>query len=126
MGKEPAMNHTNLIERLTAEIVISDDSGQTMTIDLGEGPTEVSYGGKTVMLRNPDGPEAAQAISTLTAEVEELRAALEPFADAYREAEPYREFNGQDCRETYLINAVGLPDFKKAHATPTKGEGDKT
>jgi len=68
-------DYEKLIERLTRQTVIR--KGELVAIDMhdGRGPQKVPTG-DTVQLRNPDGIEAAEAISTLLKERDALRAAI--------------------------------------------------
>ena len=84
-------SHTNLIERLKRRRVREDTLGR-----------------ETVYFVNPDGPEAAQAISTLTAEVEELRQNAEGLLLCVELGDPYGNIKMH---------------MHKFRATLTKGEG---
>jgi hypothetical protein len=100
-----------ICERLRSETVIHDDSGKTMLVDMGEGPIEMPYGGKTVMRRNPDGPEAADLI-------DELYGALE-FAEAQLDELINRHYGGDiPCTEE---EAAG---FEKIEAALAKARGE--
>lgn len=60
--------------RLAAETVIRNDSEETVMVDFGDGPVAVPCGGKIVVQRNPDGPEAVAALEALEAENKRLLA----------------------------------------------------
>lgn len=68
-------------------------------------------------------PRQPPATTGEDAEKQALREALRPFAKAWEEAQPWKDFDGQDCRETFLANAICLDEFEAAHrALLTKQE----
>jgi hypothetical protein len=106
---EEAAPHPNLIERLNRSVI------------------DTTAFCPSPVYRNPDGPEAAHAISTLTAEVEAQSATIERMTSLLNSAiRQIREFRATGQSETATERAIRGALVNAADApTLTKGEGDK-
>jgi hypothetical protein len=74
--------HGELIERLRGEQVLKQDPPTTLILD---GKVITCGGGQIVKSRNPDGPEAADALETLSARIAQLEAERDGMREALRD-----------------------------------------